>query len=217
MLIIPGMEVTIFEENETGKKVELLVYNPPKEIYPEIPHEELLEMVAYYREIGKTNPTANRPLVGIPHPIDEWRGGAGRTLGTKIIQRSAELGIPCLWETYNQHSTPARNEESRYLAVHLNAIFPDTVKIGGVSDTHHPFELGSCCIETGPFENEEELLRMLEIDSGEYTIITSDNPNIERISKTLSLTLMRMRGDPRIQALGPKELARYTPRKPDQN
>ena len=98
-------------------------------------------------------------MVGIPHPFELWRHGAGNK-SLEIIELVKEMGMPVLWEVFNSRSKRENNDKA------LEFFFEQNEKGAGLfaicgSDGHCPDEIGRAHIIVVPFEGKEDLLPSL--------------------------------------------------------
>ncbi len=128
LIVIPGQEVTTGEDNFGGKKIELLAYFSAKTIPSGLSIEETMKVI---KDQGA--------VVGIPHPFELWRHGAG-TNAINIVRCAEKMSVPILWEVFNARSRPVNNQNSKdaYKAIDQKSnILPSAG-----SDTHFAAEVG---------------------------------------------------------------------------
>lgn len=146
--VIIGEEVTTGELNEAGKKIELLGYFLTKTIPRNGSIEQTLAEIK--RQGG---------IIGIPHPFELWRHGAGNK-SLEIIELAQKMGIPVCWEVFNSRSSWENNDKALDFFQEQNKNGVGLFAIAG-SDAHHPEEIGRAHVIVAPFENKDDLLPSL--------------------------------------------------------
>lgn len=149
LVVITGEEITTKEENSAGKKIELLGYFLKETIPAGLSIEQTL--VEIYKQGG---------LVGIPHPFELWRHGAGEK-AAEIIAQAQRIGFEViLWEIFNSRSSPENNYKAESFFME-NMKRYSLLPIAG-TDSHSPWEVGGARSLWLPrCETPEELIKGL--------------------------------------------------------
>ncbi len=144
---ILGEEILTSDKNSRGKRIEIigLFLQEPIEAGKTI--EETIYRI-----------DAQKGIVVIPHPFEEWRHGAGGPVSRVIITKCQEDRIPVAVEVFNARA----GKNDNFLAEVLWLEF----KTNGVlatagSDAHRIPEIGRGCVEIPPFQTKEEFLEAL--------------------------------------------------------
>lgn len=148
--VITGEEITTADLNPAGKQVEILALFLQGAILPNLTIERVLT------EVKKQD-----AIVGIPHPFELWRHGAGPEIALEIIKRAKEMGIPVLWEVFNSRSSFKNNRLACDFLKGKEEGFADKLLLMVGSDAHHPGEVGRARLHLERWKDKEDLLQKL--------------------------------------------------------
>lgn len=150
LMVITGEEITTSDSNPAGKRVEVLAFFLQEAIPPNLSIDQTLKKIK-----------SQDAIVGIPHPFELWRHGAGREIAVEIIKRAKEIGIPILWEVFNSRSSSGSNCKAKdFLKTHGDLVENHVLIMVG-SDAHHPGEVGRARLHLGKWGTKEEFLQKL--------------------------------------------------------
>lgn len=163
LTVISGQEITTGVFNEKEKHVELLGFFLKKTI----PSGEDFwsTMEAIKRQDG---------IIGIPHPFDLKRHGAGEAGCLRILRFAKELEMPVIIEVSNSHANPVQNRKALEFYEKVRKYNPNVYAICG-SDTHYPGEIGRARLTMLPFTTKEEFLNSLS-QVGDESFECDDDP-----------------------------------------